>query len=146
MKYGDKVKEYWYGSWATKDVARLGVQAAKPKHQTFWETLTVLMSLMLWGDRSTVSPVLIVGDNTAALQNTLDLKGKDALLSIARDVAWRKARYNWQYEVGHLPSEFNAAPDALSRQSGPEVKPWPTEALGVTVMMCPPSVGMLWKF
>ena len=71
------------------------------------------------GDRSTVSRVLILGDNTAALQNTLDLKGNDALLSIAREVAWRKARYNWQYGVGHLPSEFNDAPDSLSLQSDP---------------------------
>ena len=146
LKHGDIVKQFWYCSWATKDVARLGVQANKPKHQTFWETLVVLMSLMVWGDRSADAPVLIVGDNTAALQNTLDLKGKDALLSIAREVAWRKARYNWRFSVAHLPSEFNSAPDALSRQFGPSPKPWPAEALGDAEEVVPPSVGMLWKF
>ena len=146
LKFNNVVVEYWYCAWTTKEVARLGVQAAKTKHQTFWETLTVLMSLMLWGDRSPGAAILIVGDNTAALQNTLDLKGKDSLLSIAREVAWRKARYNWVFEVGHLPSEYNAAPDALSRQWGPEVKPWPTEALGNAVEVQPPSVGVLWKF
>ena len=140
------MKEFWFCSWRTKDVARLGVQADRPKHQTFWETLVVLMSLMVWGHHSAESPMLIIGDNTAALQNTLELKGKDALLSIAREVAWRKARFNWRFDVAHLPSEYNSAPDALSRQFGPSPKPWPARELGAAVEVVPPSVAALWKF
>ena len=146
LKHADVVKELWYCSWRTKDVARLGVQADRPKHQTFWETLVVLMSLMVWGHHCADAPMLIIGDNTAALQNTLELKGKDALLSIAREVAWRKARFNWRFDVAHLPSEYNNAPDALSRQFGPSPKPWPTRELGDAVGIVPPSVAALWKF
>ena len=122
LKFKDVVREHWHCSWQTKFVARLGVQAGKTKHQTFWESLTVLMSMMLWGSQVGEAAVLIIGDNTAALQNTLDLKGKNELLSIAREFAWRKARFDWRFEVAHLPSEFNEAPDALSRQYGPDPK------------------------
>ena len=69
LKFKDVVREHWHCSWQTKFVARLGVQAGKTKHQTFWESLTVLMSMMLWGSQVGEAAVLIIGDNTAALQN-----------------------------------------------------------------------------
>ena len=67
LKFDNIVLEYWNCAWTTKEVARLGVQAAKPKHQMFWETLTVLIARGSHPRR---------GDNTTALQNTLDLKGQ----------------------------------------------------------------------
>ena len=146
MKTQDKVMEYWWYVWKTKEVAKLNVQSGLPKHQTFWETLTLLLSLILWGEYATGRTILMVGDNTGSLQNTLELKGKGPLMAIAREVAWRKARHNWQFEVGHLPSEYNAAPDALSRQAGPVIKPWPTEALGNAMERMCPAIDMIWKF
>ena len=79
--------------------------------------------MLVWQDRFREGTILIIGDNIPSLQNTLDLKGRGPLLAISREIAWRKARHSWHYSVGHLPPEHNTAPDTLSRQAGPSIKP-----------------------
>jgi len=58
---------------------------------TFWEYLAFLMCCITWASLIEVYPVMVVGDNTGSLQNSLDLKGKGALLSVSRELAWRKS-------------------------------------------------------
>ena len=136
--------EYWYTVWRDKDVVNLGVVTGIAKHMTFWETLATLMCLMIWTDHAK-SSVLILGDNTGSLQNVLDMKGSGPLLAVARELAWRKVREGWTFDVAHIPTEFNDAPDALSRQHDPEPKPFPASTLGDAVERCPPSVESIWR-
>ena len=66
-----------------------GVATGSAKHHTFWETLALLLSFMTWNEKiQKEDDVLVVGDNTASLQNILELKGEGPLLAIAREVAW----------------------------------------------------------
>ena len=89
--------------------------------------------------------MLIIGDNIPALQNTLDLKGRGALMAISREIAWRQARFRWRFDVGHLPSEFNKAPDALSRFAAHSPEPWPYEALEGATESTIPDIKSIWK-
>lgn len=42
------------------------------------------------------------------------------MAAIAREIAWRRARYNWQYMIGHLAAEHNMEADAISKLSAPD--------------------------
>ena len=140
------VKEYWWYVWNNRDAAHLQVRTALPAHQTFWEALSLLISMMVWKAHfKDGNVVLVIGDNVPSLQNTLDLKGKRSLMAISREIAWRRARFGWQYDVGHLPSEHNIAPDCLSRQAGPDPKPWPSAELAGAVDILPPAIVDIWK-
>ena len=74
-----------------------------------------LLCLVAWGHLFHTEVLAVVGDNTGAMQNTLDLKGRGVMLAVAREIAWRRERFGWKYKVGHIPSEYNTIPDALSR-------------------------------
>ena len=82
---------------------------------------------MLWASLTSSSNehVAVLGDNTAALQSALDLKGRGPLLAAAREISWRQALYGWSFSVGHLPSEANTVADALSRIHSPEPARFP---------------------
>jgi hypothetical protein len=98
------------------------VALADSSSQTFLELFAVLISAILWAT-TTSSPseyLVILGDNTAALQSALGLKGKGPLMAVARELSWRQALYNWTFSVGHLPTEANSVADALSRLDAPE--------------------------
>ena len=69
----------------------------------------------MWGNQFVQEAVALLGDNTGALQDALHLKGRGILAAVARELSWRKARYGWEFEVGHVPGELNTVPDALSR-------------------------------
>ena len=60
-------------------------------------------------------PEAVIGDNTGSLQNLLSQSGRGLQSAIAREIAWRRANYCWIVNVGHLPTEANKVPDALSR-------------------------------
>ena len=79
-----------------------------------------------------------------ALQNAMSLKSSAALTAIARELAWRKARFGWIYTTGHLPAEANELADALSRLTGPEAKFFPQELQGVSRRKAPP-LRALWQ-
>ena len=100
--------------------------------------------MITWRKQFT-TPVLIIGDNIPALQNTLDLKGRGALKAISIETAWRKARFRWQFDVGHLPSEYTKAPDALSRIAAPKPEQWPYDALVGAREDLIPDVASIWK-
>ena len=141
-----KVLQYWWCVWKPRDAAHLDVRPALPAHQTFWEALSLLISMITWQEYfRDNNVVLIIGDNVPSLQNSLDLKGKRSLMAISREIAWRRARFAWAYDVGHLPSEHNIAPDCLSRQSGPDPKPWPWAELAGAHEACHPKIEDIWQ-
>ena len=124
-------------------VPGLAVEPGLPKHQTFWEMLMVLVVLMVWGDAYPSEQLRILGDNTGALQTSLDLKGRGPLLAISREISWRKARRNWSFRVGHLPSENNGVADQLSRMDAPEALKLPP-ALVWASQLPEPDLSRAW--
>eukprot|EP00972_Heterocapsa_arctica_P031240 4600139-Heterocapsa_arctica.AAC.1 len=64
----------------------------------------------------------------AALSDAISLRGKGSVPGmniIARELAWRKASFGWQYAVAHLPKELNVLADALSRVASVPPAPQP---------------------
>ena len=78
------------------------------------------------------------------MQSSIALKGKGANLQIARELAWRLAKYGWHFRVGHLPKEANTWADALSRLAAPEGVSLPTE-LGRAKEVQGSPVADFWK-
>ena len=144
LRYGHVVYEYFMVEWSTSTAPALGVVPGLPKYQTFWEFFTLLLALMLWGGNFKNHQLAVVGDNTGALINALQLKGKGILAAVAREVAWRKERFGWSFAVGHVPSELNIVADALSRQHEQEPPPFPREALSEAKARTPELAGV-WK-
>ena len=138
------VVEFFSVVWTGDEAAHLSVVPGEPAFQTFWEFATLLLSLCLWGDQFTQSTVSVLGDNTAALSNALALRGRGPLEAVARELSWRQARRGWQFNVGHLPAEFNTVADALSRASDPKGVAWPAEALSAALAVSPPRLSDLW--
>ena len=92
--------------------------------QTFFEVLAVVLAIELWCIDS--SPTAVLGDNTASLQETLDLKGKGAHTQLSQALAVLRCSRTLHLSVAHLPTESNLLADALSRQAEPgNDKPWP---------------------
>ena len=139
------VSEYFCVVWASEDAPHLDVQPGDTRHQTYFEFLTLLLSLMVWGDRFVDLTVPVLGDNVGALSAALSLRGRGALQAVARELSWRKARRRWAFDVGHLPSEHNSVADALSRVADPSGVPWPSWALGgATAQKCP-KISKIWR-
>ena len=105
----------------------------------------MLMSLVAWPKHAEAAPVLLVGDSKSALQDSIEFKGRNSMLAVARELAWRTARLSWKYQVGHLASEHNDVPDALSRLEAPSPKPFPAQALAGAKRIPAPSVQTIWK-
>ena len=139
-----RVVEYFSILWSDEDAVHVGVAPNDCRHQTFWEFLTLLLTLVTWGDQFTEESVLVLGDNTGALSDALSLKGRGPLIAIARELSWRQARRKWKFTVGHLPSEYNVVSDALSRVADPKGCEWPSLALASAVYRAPPKVRDLW--
>ena len=131
--------------WTAEIAGELGVEVGLSKYQTFWEYLSVLLCLLLWGKSFTRQSVAIVGDNTAALTCSLSLKARGCLAAVAREISWRQERESWLFVVGHIPSELNIVPDALSRQHEPTPAPWPTAALEGASSRELPDLSRLWR-
>ena len=109
----DAPTSYFATRWRPEDITGLDVDIGLPRSQTFWEIVALFLALCLWARPGEALAVL--GDNTAALQEALNLRGKRQAQSVSREMAVRKARGNWLIHVGHLPSEANTAADACSR-------------------------------
>ena len=142
---GGRVHEYFAVVWSEWDAPHLGIQPGECKHQTFFEFLTLLLTLLVWGSWCIDESMAILGDNVGALQSALSLSGRGTLLAVSRELSWRKARHRWLFDVGHLPSEFNVVADALSRMTDPMGVPWPSVALGSATMKSAPKVAEIWK-
>jgi len=106
-------------TWSSVTAARFKVALGSPKGQTTWEYLVILLALELWADRFRSTGIAVMGDNLAALNGAISLKGRSELSRITREMAWRKVRRGWRYACGHLPAECNEVADALSRLTAP---------------------------
>ena len=80
----------------------------------------ILLAVELWGERFRIVGLAILGDNVAALNGAISLKGKAEIARITRELAWRKVRRGWRFSCGHLPAEHNDMADCLSRLTAPE--------------------------
>jgi len=135
--------EHFAIQWEQSMFGTLDVTVGEARSQTFFESCTLLLCLVVWGGRFPGRCLQLAGDNTAALQNAIALKGRGAMLALARELAWRRARFQWQFSVGHLPSESNSVADALSRLSAPSSASMP-RCLKDSREMAPPDVRAIW--
>ena len=120
-----------------------GVEVGQPASQTYFEILVLVLALEVWCLDST--PVTLFGDNTAALQAALSLKGRGDQLGLVQALAVLRSARTLDLEVAHLPTEANEAADALSRQFGPvaDRKAWPfadSAAVARDVPLSPPAL------
>ena len=137
--------EYWTTAWSADLAAELQVEIGQPSGQTTWEMMAIFYCLLLWGRSHRGHGLVLLGDNLAALESALNLRGKGALAKIGREVAWRRARDGWRYVAVHLPTKRNRVADALSRLAAPgrEKKEWPTE-LAYANQRALPEHASLW--
>jgi len=124
-------------------LGQTGAQIGQPASQTFFEFMTLLVALLIWGDASPGAVLQILGDNMDAFQQSLQMRGRGAMLAVSREFACRRARFNWKFAVAHLPSESNSVANALSRQSDPESLPFPTELMGLPRRKVP-DLSRIW--
>ena len=129
-------------TWSAADVAHLGVQVGLPKWQNFWEYLTAAIATCRWATSKRC--LALLGDNTASLECTLQLKGSGPMLAIARELAWRKGRRGLLVAAGHLPKGANQVADALSRLEAPDAAPFPAELASATRIELPP-LALFWQ-
>ena len=119
------------------------VQIGSPSFQTFFEYLGLALAISHWGKYFCKEPVAVIGDNTGSLQNLLSQSGHGMQLSVAKELAWRKAKGRWLLDAGHLPTEANTVPYALSRLAqGANI---PHKQLGQVVRVSPEEVCHFWK-
>ena len=144
LRHGERCVEYFAQKWHEHSAPHTEAEIGLPKWQTFWEFSTLLLALEVWGSHFTQEEVAVLGDNTGSLQNAIDLKGRGPLLSIARELAWRKAKFEWKYSVGHLASEHNILADALSRMASPEPSRLPDPVKRAREITAP-DLKSLWK-
>ena len=130
--------------WNNDQVKHLDVCTGDPAHQTFWEFFCLALALTIWGKDFVAESLAVLCDNTAALQNLLDLKGSGVLVEVALELAWRKARGRWSFAPGHLPSQQNTLADALSRLAAPEQAERPSE-LDAAVERPAPDPMKFWR-
>ena len=146
LRHDSKISEYFSVKWKKEDFpARLGIEIGQPAFQAFFEFLAILLGLLQWGRNFTREPCLVTTDSTGALQNALDQCGHRLQLVISRELAWRKARYGWLFDVGHLPRAFNVVPDTLSRAHAPDAPAWPFDELDMATDVGPPLWADMWK-
>ena len=144
LRQGNDIREFWTTAWDQRDFAHLDVRIGEPSAQCFLEFLALFVCLELWADRFSGERLQVVGDNIGALEAALQLKGAGPMLAISRELAWRKARRRWTFMVGHISTEANYVPDALSRLHDPEPAQLASKVLaGARQVLCP-SVQGLW--
>ena len=102
-------------------IAHLNVPVGDCAFQTFWEFLTLAMCLVRWCPIR--DNLIFCGDNTGSLNLALSMRASGINEAVAREIAWRAARYRWTYGVAHLPSESNTTADRLSRIRDPSLPP-----------------------
>ena len=119
--------------------ARVGEAAS----QTFFEIVAALLAIELWCTSAT--PTAVLGDNTAALQEIVDMKGAAAHAPLAQALAILRCSRSLDLTVGHLPSESNVLADALSRLTSPDPPAWPF-ADGTIIVDTPLCPSTLWSW
>ena len=93
-RHGNEVVEHYSLAWAVEDFpSSLAIRLADPAFQAFFELLAILVALVLWDKNFTKAPCLVAGDATGSLQNAINMSGSRVQLVVARELAWRKAKF-----------------------------------------------------
>ena len=146
VRLGQDVYEYFALHWATASAEHLGVVPGISNFQSFWEALILVLALTVWGGKFTTESVAVLGDNTAALENSLHFKGLGTDgCGLSPELSWRVARFRWAFAVGHLPGEYNGVVDALSRLGQPHAPAYPARALRGATRVDAPDLCTFWK-
>ena len=142
---GSSPVAYWACQWDFAVLDMFKATIGCPKHQTLWEFISLLISMVLWAHLAGEDILFILGDNVGALECALQLRGRGPLLIVARELAWRKACLGWHFAARHLPSEQNVLADALSRLHAVPPAVLPSALLGPGVRRdCRPAWEDLW--
>ena len=141
----DTPAKFFVHTWLAEEFEPEVVKIGDCAFQTLFEFVTLFLCLVLWASDGDAT-LAILGDNVSALQAALTLRCRGSMLRVAREIAWRKARFRWSFSVGHLPKESNRLADALSRQAAgcPEAVLFPGQALSGAVQVVAPKVRDLW--
>ena len=106
--------------------------------------MALVLAIELWCGNA--QPTIVLGDNTAALQEALDLKGKGPNARLSQTLAVLRCSRSLVLAVAHLPSEANLAADALSRQSERPRPFWPFEPHQGVIEDTPLRPSVLWDW
>jgi len=137
--------EYFYVKWDETTASFLNAPLGEASSMTTYELLTVFLALVRWATSRREVGLAILGDNVSSLEVALHLKGRASLATIAREVSWRRARFGWNYVVGHIPTEINIMADTLSRIYDPNGNySIPAELLNATAVNAPLWDDDLW--
>ena len=111
-----------------------------------WEFITLLLALITWRHHAEHGVLFLLGDNIAALQDAISLKGRGQMLLVARELAWRRAKWPLFFDCHHLPKESNVTADALSRLAAVPPSTVPASLLTVPRVAAPPwnAVWLAW--
>jgi len=131
-----------YVQWTSSSTKSLNLEVGTPKNQTFWEYLMLWISLEAWAEKYPQHRITLLGDNVSCLILSLKKTGKGPRLAISRELALRKARRGWRWDVAHIPSEFNILADTLSRSFAPERANVPRSLQGRLMLQIVPAT--LW--
>ena len=130
--------EYMELVWDTVICRMLSARIGKSHFQSLWEFVTLLAALIQWGHLSRHALLTVWGDNIGSLTDALKLKGKGAMLIVARELSWRQAKFGWHCVYKHLPKEQNKLADAVSRLSAVPPCPMPTSLASSSAVRRPP--------
>ena len=114
----DAPAEFFAVTWDPADFVNIDISIGDSSAQTFLEVLVLILAVDLWADPR--SPCPFLGDNTAALQEAVGLRGKGQLALPAQVLAVLRCRRSLEIPVAHLANEANTLADALSRLEAPE--------------------------
>ncbi|CAK0908047.1 unnamed protein product, partial [Prorocentrum cordatum] len=123
--------EWFATSWDQEVLDVFGAVLGLAKYQSLWEFIALLLALIIWRCHAEHAVLYVLGDNVAALQDAMQLKGSGDMLVVAREIAWRAARWPLHFECAHLPKELNLVADSLSRLAAVPPAAFPARLHGV---------------
>ena len=144
LRRGNTFVAYFEIDWDDQILSLFNAQLGDSRFQSLWEFVTLLLSLIVWREYAASTTLFILGDNISALQDAIKLNGKGLMLVVAREIAWRQAKWPLNFDCMHLPKERNVVADALSRRSAQPPQGLP-ECLRFTPRVFAPPWGEVWR-
>ena len=132
-------------AWEAGEFQGMDVEVGSSASQTFFEILVLVLAIELWA--LSVQPTAVLGDNVAALQEAISMKGKGLHAPLSQALAVLIVSRTLRLSAGHLPSEANEAADSLSRQAEPgNAKRWPFSPDQNVIRDVPLAPSALWAW
>ena len=70
------ILEFRHLNWDDGTAAQLEVETGNSKHQSLWELVAGYLTLAVWGAQFVQQSLALIGDNTSALTDALNTKGR----------------------------------------------------------------------